>query len=170
MSSVDLICLANSYKLGARCLAGLRVDGGGWVRPVSDKEDGQLRYGQYRLPDHSEPHLFDVIRVGLIDRQPQSPSARKLARGRVALGAAGASPRVATRACRRHRRLSRPHSLREQRTVGERGATARSSGGRVAGPGAARRDSMAHGVSTHMNFATRRASIFVLAACGMTCP
>ena len=71
MSSVDLICLANSYKLGARCLAGLRVDGGGWVRPVSDKEGGQLRYGQYRLPDHSEPHLFDVIRVGLVRRQPQ---------------------------------------------------------------------------------------------------
>jgi len=73
MPSVDLICLANSYKLGARCLAGLRVDGGGWVRPVSDKEHGELQYGQYRLPDHSEPHLFDVIRVGLVSRQPHQP-------------------------------------------------------------------------------------------------
>jgi len=38
MPSVDLICLANSHKWNFRCVAGLRVDGGGWVRPVSDKE------------------------------------------------------------------------------------------------------------------------------------
>jgi hypothetical protein len=68
--SFDLICLANSYKLNYRCVAGLRVDGGGWVRPVSDKEHGELQYSQYRLPDHSEPHLFDLIRVGLSAHQP----------------------------------------------------------------------------------------------------
>lgn len=70
MPSVDLICLANSYKWRSRCLAGLRVDGGGWVRPVSNKEHGELQYSQYRLPDHSEPHLFDVIRVGLSHPEP----------------------------------------------------------------------------------------------------
>ena len=70
MPSVDLICLANSYKLNYRCVAGLRVDGGGWVWPVSDKEHGELEYSQYRLPDHSEPHLLDVIRVGLSHPQP----------------------------------------------------------------------------------------------------
>jgi hypothetical protein len=48
------------------------VDGGGWVRPVSDSEHGELRYSQYRLPDHSEPHLMDVIRVGLSRPQPLS--------------------------------------------------------------------------------------------------
>jgi hypothetical protein len=67
---VDLICLANSYKWNNRCIAGLRTDGGGWVRPVSDKEHGELHYNQYRLPDHSEPHLLDVIRVGLSHRRP----------------------------------------------------------------------------------------------------
>ncbi|MGA2594139.1 MAG: hypothetical protein ABSH32_29915 [Bryobacteraceae bacterium] len=70
MPSLDLICLANSYKWSYRCLAGLRVDGGGWVRPVSDKEHGALQYSQYRLPDDSEPHLFDVIRVGLSHPHP----------------------------------------------------------------------------------------------------
>jgi hypothetical protein len=70
MPSVDLICLANSYKTGSRCLAGLRVDGGGWVRPVSNREHGEVQYSQYRLPDHSEPHLFDVIRVGLLRAAP----------------------------------------------------------------------------------------------------
>lgn len=71
MASFDLICLANSYKLNYRCVAGLRVDGGGWVRPVSDKEHGELQYSQYRLPDHSEPHLLDLIRVGLAAHRPQ---------------------------------------------------------------------------------------------------
>lgn len=65
MPSVDLICLANSHKHSYRCVAGLRLDGGGWVRPVSTREHGELQYNQYRLPDHSEPHIFDVIRVGL---------------------------------------------------------------------------------------------------------
>src|SRR6266850_2762793 len=32
MPLVDLICLANSNKMGGRCIAGLRTDGGGWVR------------------------------------------------------------------------------------------------------------------------------------------
>jgi hypothetical protein len=68
--SVDLICLANSYKWHSRCLAGLRADGGGWVRPVSDREHGELHYSQYRLPDLSEPHIFDVIRVGLARHRP----------------------------------------------------------------------------------------------------
>ena len=70
MPLVDLICLANSYKWNNRCVAGLRVDGGGWIRPVSDKEHGELQYSQYRLPDHSEPHMLDVIRVGLSRHQP----------------------------------------------------------------------------------------------------
>ena len=70
MPLVDLICLANSYKWNHRCMAGLRTDGGGWIRPVSASEHGELQYSQYRLPDHSEPHLLDVIRVGLSHRQP----------------------------------------------------------------------------------------------------
>lgn len=65
MPSVDLICLANSYKLGHWCVAGLRVDGSGWIRPVSEREQGELAYRHYRLPDQSEPGVLDVIRVGL---------------------------------------------------------------------------------------------------------
>ncbi len=72
MPLVDLICLANSYKLNYRCVAGLRVDGGGWVRPVSEQEHGELAYRQYHLPDHTEPRLLDVIRVGLFHQQPLS--------------------------------------------------------------------------------------------------
>jgi len=70
MPSVDLICFANSYKLDHRCIAGLRVDGAGWIRPVTEREHGELEYRHYRLPDRSEPQMLDVIRVGLSNPQP----------------------------------------------------------------------------------------------------
>jgi hypothetical protein len=41
-------------------VAGLRVDGGGWVRPVSGRETGELDYYQYRYPDRSEPRRIFV--------------------------------------------------------------------------------------------------------------
>jgi len=68
--SVDLLCLANSYKQSRRCVAGLRTDGSGWVRPVSNREHGELEYHQYRYPDKSEPRVLDVIRVGLSAPRP----------------------------------------------------------------------------------------------------
>ena len=71
MPLVDIICLANSYKRGGRCVAGIRADGGGWVRPVaSDTSDGQLYFRQYRLPDGSEPQLLDVVAVDLAEPNP----------------------------------------------------------------------------------------------------
>jgi hypothetical protein len=71
MPAVDLLCLANSYKHGHRCVAGLRTDGGGWVRPVSGSEGGELAYRHYKLPGSSEPEVLDVIRVGLARARPQ---------------------------------------------------------------------------------------------------
>lgn len=65
MPDVDLICLANSYKEGGRCVAGLRIDGGGWVRPVSTVAGGPLHRRHFELEDRSEPQLFDVIRIGV---------------------------------------------------------------------------------------------------------
>ena len=61
MAVVDLICLANSYKNGCRCIAGLRVDRGGWVRPVSGRPEGELEPRHYLLDDGSEPGLLDVL-------------------------------------------------------------------------------------------------------------
>ncbi len=33
MPQFGIICLANSRKNGGHCVAGLRMDGGGWLRP-----------------------------------------------------------------------------------------------------------------------------------------
>ena len=42
----DIICLVNSRKYCGRCVAGLRIDGGGWFRPVTQEEHGTLAFGQ----------------------------------------------------------------------------------------------------------------------------
>jgi hypothetical protein len=68
--TVDIICLANSYKLDHRCIAGLRTDGSAWIRPVTEREHGELEYRHYRLQDQSEPGVLDVIRIGLSNPHP----------------------------------------------------------------------------------------------------
>ena len=63
--TVGLICLANSRKYGGRCVAGLRLDGSGWIRPVTLDRDskGALPLQSIRLEDGSEPRLLDAIEI-----------------------------------------------------------------------------------------------------------
>ncbi len=70
MADVDLICLAISYKYGGRCVAGLRTDGGGWVRPVTAAPHGA--FGEQDLAQIAGfgPRVLDVIRVGLKTPKP----------------------------------------------------------------------------------------------------
>jgi hypothetical protein len=71
MPLVDLICLANSNKMRGRCIAGIRTDGRGWVRPVaSDTDHGQLYLRHFRLDDGTEPKTLDVIRLDLARAEP----------------------------------------------------------------------------------------------------
>lgn len=71
MALVDLICLANSNKVGGRCIAGLRADGNGWVRPIApDTDHGQLYARHYRLDQKPEPDMLDLIRMDLADPRP----------------------------------------------------------------------------------------------------
>ena len=70
MPKLELICLANSYKLGGRCVAGLMADGTGWVRPVGRLANGTLYPTDYHLDDLTEAGLLDVIEVGVAGPQP----------------------------------------------------------------------------------------------------
>ena len=70
MPSIDIICLANSKKHQGRCVAGLRTDGGGWVRPAALGNNAALHPGHYLLDNQTQPELLDVIRVGCIGPQP----------------------------------------------------------------------------------------------------
>lgn len=71
MPYVEMLCMANSRKHGGRCIAGLRTDGSGWVRPVADSEDGTLNSLHYRLEGGGEPEPLDIIRVPLKEPRPE---------------------------------------------------------------------------------------------------
>lgn len=69
--STEIVCLANSSKGGGRCVAGLRMDGGGWVRPVSSEPEGVLQAWHYTLSGGGETALLDVLMMRLAGPQPE---------------------------------------------------------------------------------------------------
>lgn len=58
----QIICLANSKKEGERCIAGVDVQTGEWIRPVSSREDGAIT-SEMRLIDGREPQLLDILDI-----------------------------------------------------------------------------------------------------------
>lgn len=69
-----IICLANSRKMSGRCVAGKEIlrDGrvGGWIRPVSARDDEEVSERERRYADGGDPRLLDVIDVPVLDARP----------------------------------------------------------------------------------------------------
>ncbi|EAW38449.1 hypothetical protein [Lyngbya sp. PCC 8106] len=59
-----IICLANSWKCGNRCIAGIHTIKHKWVRAISNLPDGGVP-ASMRLIDSREPALLDVIDIPL---------------------------------------------------------------------------------------------------------
>jgi hypothetical protein len=72
MPTFEIICLAKSTKHGGMCIAGIKTDGSGWLRPVSNKRDGTLYPEHHTLEDGSELKLFDIIRIQCSRPQPKN--------------------------------------------------------------------------------------------------
>ena len=70
-----IVCLANSRKMGGRCVAGKEVLPGGrpgrWVRPVSAREDGGVSEDERQYEGGSEPRVLDVIDVPILHARPR---------------------------------------------------------------------------------------------------
>ncbi len=64
-----IICLANSWKRGERCIAGINELQGKWVRPISDLPDGQIPK-EMRHINRLEPALLDVLDIPLAKTGP----------------------------------------------------------------------------------------------------
>ncbi|MDY6785052.1 MAG: hypothetical protein SW833_21330 [Cyanobacteriota bacterium] len=63
-SLTQVICLANSWKRGGRCIAGINPRTGQWVRPVSQLPYGQVSQEMRRI-DCREPELLDLLKIPL---------------------------------------------------------------------------------------------------------
>lgn len=64
MSMTRVVILANSSKLNHRCLAGIELDTGSWVRPVSNLEGGAVPKTMMRI-NNRFPELLDIIDIPL---------------------------------------------------------------------------------------------------------
>src|SRR6516225_9785476 len=71
MPRIQFICLANSWKMGGRCVAGWRTDGRGWIRPVSAQVDGTLASLEYVYADGTDAALLDIVEVDVTAARPE---------------------------------------------------------------------------------------------------
>ena len=61
----QIICLANSWKRGERCIAGIDLETRNWIRPICDRsQDGSVPKNVRRI-DGKEPQILDVIDLPL---------------------------------------------------------------------------------------------------------
>ena len=71
----QIVCLANSRKLSGRCIAGREWSegrgAGNWVRPVSDREGGEVSEYERQYEDGSDPRVLDIIRIPVVGPQPE---------------------------------------------------------------------------------------------------
>lgn len=71
-TSKDIICLANSIKEHpCRCVAGVDIDTGEWIRPVSKRELGELTHSHFITAEGHEPTPLDIIRIYLMEPSPE---------------------------------------------------------------------------------------------------
>ena len=69
-----IVCLANSRKLSGRCIAGREwtaIRAGHWVRPVSERDGGEVSEYERQYEDGSDPHVLDVVDVPVLGRRPK---------------------------------------------------------------------------------------------------
>lgn len=58
-----IVCLANSFKRGGRCIAGIDLKTNRWIRPIGRGDEGAI--GNERLVDGVEPKLLDILDIPL---------------------------------------------------------------------------------------------------------
>jgi hypothetical protein len=64
-----IVCLANSWKLNARCVAGIELKTGRWVRPVSNLPHGEVPVRRTYVAGR-EARLLDVLDIPLAATGP----------------------------------------------------------------------------------------------------
>lgn len=70
--SIELLCLASSFKPGGRCIAGIDLATGEWVRPVSPTCGGTIPDSVFHLQDADRAvRPLDQVTIGLDEPRPE---------------------------------------------------------------------------------------------------
>ena len=71
-----IVCLANSRKMSGRCIAGKEFleNGrfGGWIRPVSVRDNEEVSEDERQYEDGSDPRVLDVVDVPVLNARPKN--------------------------------------------------------------------------------------------------
>lgn len=65
----NLIILANSRKMGNRCITGIDVKSGEWIRPCFENGETGIPWN-VRQVNGKEPQLLDILKISLADDGP----------------------------------------------------------------------------------------------------
>ena len=70
-----LIILAESAKYGNYCVAGVDVETGKWIRPISEKPELEdaVPLDDLKYPDGSRVELLDIVEIKFSDRSANNP-------------------------------------------------------------------------------------------------
>ncbi len=74
-TTITMVCLADSRKIGAHCVAGKIAVGrnkGRWIRPISDREDSALTDRDICYRNGRMPNLLDVISIAVKKPSPSN--------------------------------------------------------------------------------------------------
>lgn len=73
--SKKIVCLANSRKTSGRCIAGKELLDGNyneWIRPISERIDGEISEDERRFKDGKRPQVLDIITIPFIENRPHN--------------------------------------------------------------------------------------------------
>ena len=75
MKIYKLVILAESAKYNNFCVAGVEVDSGKWIRPISERVELEeaIPLEDLKYPDGSRVELLDVVEIKFSDRSANNP-------------------------------------------------------------------------------------------------